>query len=188
MDQNYEKTAILLEKAQRGNSSAREALYRRLIPRLESYARGRVPISVQSLADTQEIVQETVFRSLSRLEEFKPEHEGALLQYLKRILVNRIRDLARRSGREVPIGDAETIAARGEQTVVSRLVGEETLQRFSECLDSLTSDQRTAVSLYVELGYSLTELGDALNRSPDAARKLLARGLQSVSAKMRGVA
>lgn len=181
---NYAKTIVLLAQAQDGDSSARDELYRRLIPRLEGFARGRVPSSLQSLTDTQEVVQDTVVRSLRHIETFKPQHEGALLHYLKKVLMNRIRDQARRGGREVPIGDDGSIKDTAEQSPVSKLVGEETLRHFAEALETLPGDQKTAVSLHVEMGYSLDELGEALDRSKEAARKLLFRGLKSMAGKL----
>jgi RNA polymerase sigma factor (sigma-70 family) len=181
----YEKTMVLLSRAQEGNVAAREELYRRLIPRLERFAHGRIQSSLRSLTDTQEIVQETVVRSLPRLHSFKPHHEGALLQYMKQILVNRIRDMSRRSGRTSPIEDENRIPGRPEISPVERMVGEETLERFEKALQTLNEAQRTAVSLHVEMGYSLDELATALNRNSEAARKVLFRGLRNVAALMK---
>jgi RNA polymerase sigma factor (sigma-70 family) len=186
-ESDYEKTIVLLAKAQAGNGTAREELYRRLLPRLEAFARGRVPISMQSIADTQEIVQETLFRSLPHIDHFQPEHEGALLHYLKRSLTNRIRDLARRNGREVPIKSDSIVASPEEQSPVSQLLGEETLGQFAEALESLKPDQKMAVSLHIEMGYSLEELAKALDRGTEAARKVLERGLRNVANRMRAL-
>ena len=183
--ENYEKTVVLLAQVQDGDGSAREELYRRLIPRLEGFARGRVPSSLQSLTDTQEVVQDTVVRSLRHMDTFKPQHEGALLHYLKKVLMNRIRDQARRGGREIAITDGGLLQDPDDQSPVSKLVGKETLQHFAEALESLPSDQKTAVSLHVEMGYTLGELAEALDRSKEAARKLLFRGLQAIAGKLK---
>lgn len=182
---DYEKTTILLMRAQQGDRLAREELYRRLLPRLERFARGRVPISMRNVTDTQEIVQETMVRSLDRLESFLPRGEGAFLQYLSKIVVNRIRDIARRGGRQKALGTEEIYESRREPSPVELAVGAEIFEKFQEALATLKDDQREAVFLHVEMGYSGEELAEALERNPEAARKVLFRGLQNVAARMK---
>src|SRR5690606_5797735 len=69
---SHEKTIVLFAKSQSGNRAASEELYRRLIPRLERFAHGRIQSALRSVTDTQEIVQDTLVRSLPRLSRFKP--------------------------------------------------------------------------------------------------------------------
>lgn len=181
----YEKTVVLLAKSQSGNRAASEELYRRLIPRLERFAHGRIQTTLRSVTDTQEIVQDTIVRSLPRLLRFKPQHEGALMQYLKQALINRIRDISRRGRRASTLEDEHQVESRDGSSPVERIVGEEALCRFEKALERLNEDQRTAVSLHVEMGYTLEELAAALDRNPEAARKVLFRGLRNVAAYMQ---
>ena len=44
-----------------------------------------------------------MFRTLRRLDSFEPQRDGALLGYLRRSLLNRIRDQFRRASRRPPI-------------------------------------------------------------------------------------
>lgn len=175
---------ILLDRARTGDLEAQDELYRRVLPRLERFVHGRLPLSMRRLSDTQEIVQETVLRSLRHLHSFKPRGEGAFMHYLGTIVLNQIRDLARRPRREVALPDEDTIAGR-EPCPVEEAVGRETFRLYQEALDSLREDQRTAVILHVEMGYSNQELAEALGRSPEAARKFLVRSLEAVAAKMK---
>jgi RNA polymerase sigma-70 factor (ECF subfamily) len=183
--QDYESTLIILSRAQSGNLEAREELYRRLIPRLERFAHGRVQSSLRSITDTQEIVQDTIVRSLAKISRFRPNHEGALLQYLKQALINRIRDLSRRGRRVAAFDGAPERASGNESSPVEQVVGWETLSRFEAALERLSEDQRAAVSLHVEMGYTLDELAGALGRSSEAARKVLFRGLRNVAEFMK---
>ena len=178
------KTMILVDRAKQGDEDAREELYRRILPKLERFAHGRIPLSMRRMADTQEVVAEAVFRSLRKLDGFVPHHEGAFMQYLGRIVINRIRDLARRKHRENAIENEQLISG-DELSPVEQAVGTETFTRYREALETLKDDQRTAVMLHVEMGYAPKELAEALGRTPDAARKVLCRGLENMAGKMK---
>ncbi len=182
---DYQKTTVLLSMAQDGDPGAREELYRRIMPRLERFAHGRVPVSLRNVTDTQEIVQDTMVRSLDRLEAFVPRGEGAFLQYLGKIVVNRIRDHGRRSGRQKPMEDENVYVSHREPSPVEHAVGSETFRRYQKALETLKDDQHQAVFLHVEMGYSHHDLAEALGRGSEAARKLLCRGLQNLAAQMR---
>ncbi len=183
---DFSRTMVLVDKAKQGDGAAKEELYRRVLPKLERFAHGRIPLSMRRMADTQEVVAEAVFRSLGKLDTFVPHREGAFMQYLGKIIVNRIRDLARRKRRESPMED-EALIPGDETGPVEQAVGTETYNRYREALESLNEDQRTAVVLHVEMGYAPKELAEALGRGPDAARKVLCRGLENMAQKMKGV-
>ncbi len=51
------------------------------------------------MLDTDDLVQDTVFQTLKRLQSFEVRHEGALQGYLRTAVVNRIRDEVRRATR-----------------------------------------------------------------------------------------
>ncbi len=179
-----EKTIVLLAKAKEGDHLARDELYRRIVPRLERFAHGRVPVSLRRFADTQDLVQETVLKSLDHIERFDPKHEGAFMGYLGKIIINRIRDLARKPKRETPY-EEEFAPSSKDPSPVEQAVGSEAFSQYQEALQTLGEDQRLAVFLHVEMNYSLQELSEALGRSSEAARKVLFRGLKNLSQKMK---
>jgi len=93
----------LLAKARKGDGQAVELLFERCLPALRRWARGRLPSYARDLADTQDLVQETVLHTLNKLESFEPRHQGALQAYLRQAVANRIRDEIRRvTRRPVP--------------------------------------------------------------------------------------
>ena len=97
-----EASVELLLKAQSGDSEALERLLTRYLPRLQRWARGRLPSGIRSMSDTADIVQESVMNALRNLNTLEVRTEGALQAYLRRSVNNRIIDEFRRHGRRPP--------------------------------------------------------------------------------------
>src|SRR3990172_10669129 len=95
-------TLTLLDKASGGDEQARNVLYGRYLPRLQRWARGRLPEKARGLVDTDDLVQDTFLRTLARAEKFDPEHSGAFLGYVRRAVDNRIVDEVRKVNRRPP--------------------------------------------------------------------------------------
>src|SRR5512140_2869820 len=93
-------TARLLRLVREGDARARETLCARYLKSLRPFAHGRVPRYARDLLDTDDLVQVTVVRALSHIERFEPRREGAFLAYLRQILLNQVRDEARRVARK----------------------------------------------------------------------------------------
>src|SRR5262245_26983886 len=70
-----ETSLALLERVRLGDKDALEALLRRYVPALRRWARGRLPRWARDLADTEDLVQETVVRGLRNLPTFEYRHE-----------------------------------------------------------------------------------------------------------------
>jgi RNA polymerase sigma-70 factor (ECF subfamily) len=158
---------------------------RRYLPLLQRWASGRLPAGARDLADTDDLVQETLLKALDRVEGFEPRREGAFLYYLRTILLNKIRDHARR------------VKRRGERVELSPEVEDrrpgplddalrgEVMERYDEALLKLTEAQREAVVLRLELGLTHEEISTALEcPSADAARMLISRGLIRLAEEM----
>ena len=71
-------TDRLLERAKGGDREALEVLFARHIPALRRWASGRLPRWARDIADTQDLVQETVLQVFKRVEAFEPRGDGAL--------------------------------------------------------------------------------------------------------------
>ena len=171
-----EATAVLLERARRGDADAREALLARLLPRLRRWAHGRLPAAARGATDTDDLVQVTLIKAIARLPEFQPEHEGAFLAYLRRILLNQLRDELRRArpGRE----EASEALPDRAPSLVEEAIGRQVLERYEEALLALEERQREAVILRLEFDYSHEEVAQAVGcPSANAARMLVSRAL-----------
>lgn len=176
---SLETTAWLLDRARQGDSGARERLFQRLLPVLRRWAQGRLPAHARDLAETDDLVQVTLVRALARLDAFESRGEGALLGYLRQILLNAVREEIRRSGRR---GRRESLDGHDpvdpERAPLDEVLGREQVERYERALTQLQEDQRQAVLLRLEFGYSYAQIAEAMARpSADAARMLVVRAL-----------
>jgi RNA polymerase sigma-70 factor (ECF subfamily) len=139
------------------------------------------------VADTPDLVQDTLLQTFKRLNGFEPRGEGALQAYLRQALMNRIRDEVRRAGRQP---DRETIDSGRPDPGLSPLeqaIGTEAVDRYEQALARLRDDERELVIGRVELGLTYQELADACGKpSADAARMAVGRALVRLAEEMRG--
>ena len=182
-----ESTSTLLAQIRDGDPHARERLMKRFLPTLRRWARGRLPPQGRDLADTDDLVQNTLIRALNRLDTFDPRREGAFLSYLRQIMLNQVRDEIRRSKRR-PGGSPvdETLPDPGPSPL-ELSIGEETMRRYERGLAQLSEDHREAIILRFEFGYTCDEVAEAMGRTtPNAARQLIARALVRLSEVLHG--
>ena len=90
-----EATVELLHKAKLGDESALDRLLERCIPRCGGGRTDGCPASARGMLDTADLVQDAVIAAMRRLDAFEPRHQGALQAYLRKAVLNRIRDIAR---------------------------------------------------------------------------------------------
>ena len=182
-----EATNDLLARARAGDADALDALAARFLPRLKRWARGRLPPWFRDLADTDDLVQDALIRTLHRLPDFNPRGDAALEVYLRRVLANRLREEIRR---------ARPTAARREELTDSMPSGAAspfeaaidtgTRARYEAALETLDEPDRLAIVGRLELGYTFAELADVLGkRTPDAARKHTERAVALLARQMK---
>jgi RNA polymerase sigma-70 factor, ECF subfamily len=181
-----ESTAQLLHRARGGDRGARDEVFRRCLPRLRRWASGRLPRWARDVADTHDLVQETLLQTFKNLDRFEPRGELALQAYLRQALVNRVREelrrFARRPGREQV---DERLAGNGDSPLEAA-IGAETMERYERALERLPERDREVIVARVELGYDYQELATALGRpSAEAARKACERALVRLAVEMR---
>src|ERR671918_519340 len=97
IQQPADTTSRLLLRAKRGDSDALNALFKRHIPILKKWGTGRLARWARDIADTQDLVQETVIETFRRIEVFESRGKGALRAYLRQALLNRVRNELRRA-------------------------------------------------------------------------------------------
>ena len=181
-------SARLLERALRGDRSARDALFARYLPWLRRWARGRLPRWARGVVDTSDLVQDTLHRTFTRLTGFQPKGDGALRAYLRSAVENRIRDEMRRAARRPVMNDLDGRGqppAAGGGSALDRVIHDETWDRYRSALKQLPRrDQRLIVGR-LELDYTFRQLAAVDGRaSPDAVRMALKRALVRLAAKM----
>jgi RNA polymerase sigma factor (sigma-70 family) len=177
-DLDLESTASLLARVRCGEPQARERLVIRYLSVLQRWAHRRLPAAARDLIDTDDLVQDTLFRALDKVGSFEPRREGAFLAYLRRILVNQIRDQIRRSARR-PGGEAvvEEVPDAG-LSPLEVAIGKEAFASYNTALTKLTDEEQEAVILRIEMGFTHQQVAEALGKpTSDSARMCVARAL-----------
>jgi RNA polymerase sigma-70 factor (ECF subfamily) len=181
-----ETTAYLLGRSRDGDTNARDRLIGRYLPILQRWAHGRLPNHARSLAETDDLVQVTLLRAIEHMGSFEPRHEGAFLAYLRRILLNSLRDHIRRAnvrGAE-PYEDSVPDAT---PSMLDQLIGKNLVESYEAALASLPEVQQEAIILRLEFGMSYQEVADATGSpSANAARMVVTRALAQLSKTLAG--
>ena len=177
---------VLLDRVRDGDTAALNRLMDRYLPKLSRWASGRLPQWARDLSDTDDLVQDTLIRSVANLDHFEARGEGALQAYLRGAVMNRIRDEIRRRRRtpmQAPLDS--TIPAKGQSPLESA-IGAETLAKYDRALDRLEPETREAVIARIEMGCSYAEIAELMDKpSADAARMTVSRALVRLAEEMR---
>jgi len=176
----------LLKRAQAGDSQALSRLFGRYMPPLVRFAHQRVPSWARNAMDTGDLVQDTILHAFLRLKFFEPRRDGALLGYLRRSLLNRIRDQFRKAKRHPsPVELDETTPDDGASPL-ELTITEEERARYTAGLAKLRAAEREAIVGRLELGYSYEQLALVLKKpSPEAARLAVRRALVKLGEQMQ---
>ena len=179
----------LLVRARAGDDYAPDQLFARYVPRLHRWAHRRVPTWARNAADTADYVQDTVLHTLKHLGTFQPQREGALLGYLRRSLVNRVRDQFRHAARHPAPGELDDRFVDGGHSPLELAIGTADRERYEAGLKRLRRADRQAILASIELGYSYDQIALVLKKpSAEAARLAVRRALLRLGEEMaRGV-
>jgi RNA polymerase sigma-70 factor (ECF subfamily) len=178
----------LLERARSGDGIARDMLITRYLPRLQRWAAGRLPRWARDISDTQDLVQEAVFRTFKRIETFEVRGEGSLQAYLRQAILNRIREELRRAHRRPQRGALDSDAQDQARSPLDEAIGHEAVARYERALATLRKEDREAVVAKIELGCSNVELAALLGKpSANAARMAAERAILRLARVMGGL-
>jgi RNA polymerase sigma-70 factor (ECF subfamily) len=180
-----DSTFDLVERAKRGDRDALDRLFARFLPALRRWASGRLPRWTRDLMDTDDLVQETVMRSVKRIDAFESRHEGALQAYLRQAVVNRIRDEVRRTKRRPAETELDEKHIDGSVSPLDAAIGREAVERYEAALARLRTEDREAIVARIEMDGSYQEVAKALGKpSVDAARMAVSRALLRLAEEM----
>ena len=178
-------TVRLLASARRGDPDALNRLFTHYGPELTRFARGRLPQWARDVADTPDLVQETLLQTFKQIDHFEWRGEGALRAYMRQAVMNRIRDELRRAARRPANQALPDEAPSDEPSPLDQAIGREGVERYEAALARLSEDDREAVIARVELGLTYAEIADATGRAtPNAARMAVVRALLRLSEEM----
>lgn len=180
-----EPTIELVVRARGGDRAALEALLERCLPPLKRWAHGRLPAAARGNLDTGDLVQETALHVLRRLEKFEPRHVGAMQAYLRQSVINRIRDEARRVGRQPPAQQLQDDQASDLTSPLEAVIKAEAYERYRDALGQLDARDREMIVARVEVQWSLSDIAERFGmRTVDAARMAVTRALHRLTARM----
>lgn len=181
-----ESTTALIGRAKSGDHAARDAIFERYLPRLQRWARGRLPRWARDMTDTHDLVQETLLQTFKHIGRFEPRGELALQAYLRQAVANRVRDELRRFGRRPGRDELDDGHAADRPTPLDEAIGAETAERYERALAALSDADRELIVARVEMNCTYQELATALGKpSAEAARKACERALVRLAAGMQ---
>jgi RNA polymerase sigma-70 factor (ECF subfamily) len=180
-----ETTIELVRRARAGNDDAVEALCARYLAPLRRWARNRLPARARDLVDTDDIVQETLIKTVRNLGSFETMRDRGLHAYLRRALDNRIRDEAKRARRAMPLGEPPSDVADAAASPLERVLGAEAMRRYEQALENLSAEEREAVVARIEFGLEYKEIALAVGSpSPNAVRMTISRALARMAKEL----
>ena len=139
-------------------------------------------------ADPDDFVQRTFIRTLRRYRAFTVRESATFQHYLRRILINLIRDELRAVARQPERTELVDFAVTTLPDALDLMLGREARRRYGEALRALPIRTRAAVAARLERGASYEEIA-ALTAAPSAgaARALVARGVTRLTAEMQKI-
>jgi RNA polymerase sigma-70 factor, ECF subfamily len=181
-----QSSLTLLARAQAGDRLALDSLIARYGPRLQRWASGRLPRWARDMADTQDLVQETLFQTFKRIERFEARGDGALYAYLRTAILNRIREELRRAKRRPATQALDPDALDHSRSPLEDAIGREAIERYERALATLRQEDREAVVAKIELGYTNEEIAALFGKpTANAARMAVERAIVRLAKTMR---
>lgn len=181
----------LLDTARGGNIQALGVLLEAFRPYLLAIARRGLPTPLRGKCDGADVVQETLLEAHRGFAGFDGADGDDLRVWLRGILKHNLADLIRRyrdaSKRSISrersldagleCGDFSAGAVDPYPTPSSASIERETIGAVREAMSRLPADERAVIVLRHFESLPFQEVGQRLDRSPEAARKLCSRAL-----------
>ena len=185
------QTTALLKEAKAGSAGALDQLFQRWAGKLLALIRLRMGRDLRSRMESRDILQVCLLKAFQNIDQFDGAETRSLMAWLARIAENEIRDQAdyqrrqrRDRAREVDLEDGLNQVADRVRSQVSQIVIGEDVQRIERALESMDEAQREVIVLRKFEELSFREIGERMQRSPDACRMLLARAMTNLTLKL----
>lgn len=160
----------LLAELQAGNNAAWTELVRDYSPRLYAYLRRNLP----SASDAEDALSETLLASVRAIPNF--DGRVSLSAFLYALAYRKMADFWRRRHETAPLHETLAVHEAG-------IDGGERAE-FEEVLDSLPEESRQVLLLRYQVGLSVTEVAEVIDRSYKGAESLLSRARNQLRAAL----
>lgn len=181
----------VLQRAASGEKAAQEELFARIAARLEVYVEHRLGRALARRVEVQDVVQETLLRTLSVLPGATLNGEGPFLALVCKIARNVIADIARAARRQRRGGGAAQLSlARSDWSTAgaalppdssagpyTRAALGETRGRMLQAWRALSPEQRRVIALRQFEGLSARETAQRVGSSEQAVHAQFRRAL-----------
>ena len=171
-------TSDLVARIHGGDKAALEMLIDRILPSLRRIGYKRLAGHTRSLLDIDDLVQDALVSVVRRLPHFVCHTPGALLAYLRRVIVNRIIDASRKRARQgewIPLPDE---CAGQAASPLQCVIDKEEIMRYRAALLRLKPRDRQLIVMRIEHRLTYQEIATQLRvPSPNAARVALIRAM-----------
>lgn len=185
-------SSLLLRGARAGSAEALNDLLQKVCPRVLALIRLRLGPDLRRRVDSQDILQTTLIKAFRRIDQFEGSGSNNLLSWLAAIAANEVRDHAnfhqrarRDINRDVAIDDKVTNLAADFHTAIRRLELQERALKLESALERLSELHREVLILRHYEDLSFPEIGQRLEKTPDACRMLFARAMTALTREMR---
>lgn len=178
-------TRSLLDRAQSGDEMALEEILARYLPRLMRWATDRLPREARGVVDTGDVVQDSLVKVVRTLGGIRDRHPGTFPAYVRKAILNRLRDEVRRAARRPDLTELDGTELDPAPSPLEDALGRELIDRYEAALLRLSDGDRAILFLKIEMGLDYREIADALDKpSADAARKSANRAVVRLAAEM----
>jgi RNA polymerase sigma-70 factor (ECF subfamily) len=178
------RTLELIERIRGNDPQAWTELYRVYHDELLFTIRMNLGSKLRAALQSEDVLQSVALEAFKALPGFEHRGTGSLSAFLRRLVLNKIRDradhfgAARRAG-AVPLTD--TVLERLGSGAEPRYYDGERFERLERGLRALPEDMRAVLLLRKVEGLSSREAAERLGRSDAATRKLYSRALARLS-------
>ncbi len=194
-------TQALLQRVQTGDKEALNELYNRYLMRVLAAVRARLGVELRGKLESWDVVQDALLASLKNVQSFNQTSEGAFLNWLAKVVENRIRDqfdyfrAEKRDHRlEKPLAGPRSAESSVPLDVPERscvptpsqvLILSEDLARLEKAMDQLPEESRELIVAVKIEGRTYDEIAQASAKSPDAVRMQVKRALLALTKAFR---
>ena len=183
-----------LHQARDGDDSIMGQLLQQYRDYLLMIANREVDPAVQNKVAPSDIVQESLLTAHQEFAQFVGKSEGELRAWLRQILINdvyqagrKFRAKKRAVDRERPIVFTSSLdrgIADVANTPRTDALANEEAQTLQKAMEQLSGEHQEVIRLRNWQDLSFAEIGEQMDRSPDAARKLWSRAIMNLQSRL----
>jgi RNA polymerase sigma factor (sigma-70 family) len=168
----------LLRLAKAGDEEALDCLFDRYLSPLRRFAHGLLPRWARDIADTEDLVQAAVAKTLKQVARFEFDGKGGLHAYLREAVKNLVKNELRRAARHPRQVELDPETQSHARSPLEQAITAEGFQRYEDALARLSPSDREVIIGRFELGMTFPELAISLSKpTADAARMAVDRAL-----------